>query len=214
MYYTCKVLCIVCQTIRNISHIFYTANPVKLNIQWKVSPSESVWRNVYLCAGEEGRLAYEQLDTVPREMVRLGTRRGTAVTTAFWEQQVQKPTLPFLCPTVPLIRGMRGAVPHKTTLYQGLMHRSVLTVVIIFFFYHHSHYYWCSFWLPFNYWLVIVEVPEFALVRGMYIEHILVVYCVAYPTWTTWDLCFSASGILRDVFNLTLIITQSVYVSK
>ncbi|KAM9493247.1 rho family-interacting cell polarization regulator 2 isoform 2-T2 [Clarias gariepinus] len=36
-----------------------------------------------LTFGEEGRLAYEQLDTVPREMVRLGTRRGTAVTTAF-----------------------------------------------------------------------------------------------------------------------------------
>uniref|UniRef100_A0A8C9W4C0 Rho family-interacting cell polarization regulator 2 n=2 Tax=Scleropages formosus TaxID=113540 RepID=A0A8C9W4C0_SCLFO len=36
-----------------------------------------------LALGEEGRLAYEQLDTVPREMVRLGTRRGNAVTTAF-----------------------------------------------------------------------------------------------------------------------------------
>ncbi|XP_046690374.1 rho family-interacting cell polarization regulator 2 isoform X2 [Silurus meridionalis] len=36
-----------------------------------------------LTFGEEGRLAYEQLDTVPREMVRLGTRRSTAVTTAF-----------------------------------------------------------------------------------------------------------------------------------
>ncbi|XP_066531420.1 rho family-interacting cell polarization regulator 2 isoform X2 [Hoplias malabaricus] len=36
-----------------------------------------------LTFGEEGRLAYEQLDTVPREMVRLGTRRGNAVTTAF-----------------------------------------------------------------------------------------------------------------------------------
>ncbi|KAG9355496.1 hypothetical protein JZ751_000334 [Albula glossodonta] len=36
-----------------------------------------------LTLGEEGRLAYEQLDTVPREMVRLGTRRGNAVTTAF-----------------------------------------------------------------------------------------------------------------------------------
>ncbi|XP_060798723.1 rho family-interacting cell polarization regulator 2 isoform X2 [Neoarius graeffei] len=36
-----------------------------------------------LTFGEEGRLAYEQLDTVPREMVRLGTRRGTAVSTAF-----------------------------------------------------------------------------------------------------------------------------------
>lgn len=34
-------------------------------------------------AGEEGRLAYEQLDTVPGEMIRLGTRRGNAVTTAF-----------------------------------------------------------------------------------------------------------------------------------
>uniref|UniRef100_A0A673Z784 Rho family-interacting cell polarization regulator 2 n=1 Tax=Salmo trutta TaxID=8032 RepID=A0A673Z784_SALTR len=32
---------------------------------------------------EEGRLAYEQLDTVPRELVQLGTRRGNAVTTAF-----------------------------------------------------------------------------------------------------------------------------------
>uniref|UniRef100_A0A3Q0RUE8 Rho family-interacting cell polarization regulator 2 n=1 Tax=Amphilophus citrinellus TaxID=61819 RepID=A0A3Q0RUE8_AMPCI len=32
---------------------------------------------------EEGRLAYEQLDTVPGEMIRLGTRRGNAVTTAF-----------------------------------------------------------------------------------------------------------------------------------
>ncbi|KAM9824330.1 rho family-interacting cell polarization regulator 2 [Neosynchiropus ocellatus] len=36
-----------------------------------------------LTLGEEGRLAYEQLDTMPREMVRLGTRRGNAVTTAF-----------------------------------------------------------------------------------------------------------------------------------
>lgn len=35
-------------------------------------------------AGEEGRLAYEQLDTVPGEMIRLGTRRGNDVTTAFW----------------------------------------------------------------------------------------------------------------------------------
>lgn len=37
-----------------------------------------------LLAGEEGRLAYEQLDTVPGEMIRLGTRRGNTVTTAFW----------------------------------------------------------------------------------------------------------------------------------
>ncbi|XP_031649017.1 rho family-interacting cell polarization regulator 2 isoform X4 [Oncorhynchus kisutch] len=36
-----------------------------------------------LTLGEEGRLAYEQLDTVPRELVQLGTRRGTTVTTAF-----------------------------------------------------------------------------------------------------------------------------------
>ncbi|XP_034400716.1 rho family-interacting cell polarization regulator 2 isoform X2 [Cyclopterus lumpus] len=36
-----------------------------------------------LTFGEEGRLAYEQLDTVPREILRLGTRRGNAVTTAF-----------------------------------------------------------------------------------------------------------------------------------
>ncbi|KAM8884926.1 rho family-interacting cell polarization regulator 2 isoform 1-T1 [Synchiropus picturatus] len=36
-----------------------------------------------LALGEDGRLAYEQLDTMPREMVRLGTRRGNAVTTAF-----------------------------------------------------------------------------------------------------------------------------------
>ncbi|XP_073678515.1 rho family-interacting cell polarization regulator 2 [Garra rufa] len=36
-----------------------------------------------LTLGEDGRLAYEQLDTVPREMVRLGTRRGNAVTTSF-----------------------------------------------------------------------------------------------------------------------------------
>eukprot|EP00063_Salmo_salar_P058919 XP_014033754.1 PREDICTED: protein FAM65B isoform X6 [Salmo salar] len=36
-----------------------------------------------LTLGEEGRLAYEQLDTVPRELVQLGTRRGNAVTTAF-----------------------------------------------------------------------------------------------------------------------------------
>uniref|UniRef100_W5MB09 Rho family-interacting cell polarization regulator 2 n=1 Tax=Lepisosteus oculatus TaxID=7918 RepID=W5MB09_LEPOC len=34
-------------------------------------------------SGEDGRLAYEQLDKVPREMVRVGTRRGNAVTTAF-----------------------------------------------------------------------------------------------------------------------------------
>ncbi|KAG7237774.1 hypothetical protein INR49_031787 [Caranx melampygus] len=36
-----------------------------------------------LTFGEEGRLAYEQLDTVPGEMIRLGARRGNAVTTAF-----------------------------------------------------------------------------------------------------------------------------------
>ncbi|XP_062291900.1 rho family-interacting cell polarization regulator 2 isoform X2 [Scomber scombrus] len=36
-----------------------------------------------LTFGEEGRLAYEQLDTVPGEIVRLGARRGNAVTTAF-----------------------------------------------------------------------------------------------------------------------------------
>uniref|UniRef100_A0A7N8WTP8 Rho family-interacting cell polarization regulator 2 n=1 Tax=Mastacembelus armatus TaxID=205130 RepID=A0A7N8WTP8_9TELE len=36
-----------------------------------------------LTLGEEGRLAYEQLDMVPGEMIRLGTRRGNAVTTAF-----------------------------------------------------------------------------------------------------------------------------------
>ncbi|MBN3317591.1 RIPR2 regulator, partial [Atractosteus spatula] len=36
-----------------------------------------------LTFGEDGRLAYEQLDKVPREMVRVGTRRGNAVTTAF-----------------------------------------------------------------------------------------------------------------------------------
>ncbi|XP_065804317.1 rho family-interacting cell polarization regulator 2 isoform X2 [Labrus bergylta] len=36
-----------------------------------------------LTFGEEGRLAYEQLDTVPREIIRLGMRRGNAVTTAF-----------------------------------------------------------------------------------------------------------------------------------
>lgn len=63
----------------------------------------------------------------------------------------------------------------KPLFHQVLMHRSVLAVVIIF--YDHSHYYWCSFWLPFNYWLILVEVPEFALVRGMYIEHIVVVLC-------------------------------------
>lgn len=34
--------------------------------------------------GEEGRLAYEQLDTLSGELIRLGTRRGNAVTTAFW----------------------------------------------------------------------------------------------------------------------------------
>uniref|UniRef100_A0A9J7YHU5 Rho family-interacting cell polarization regulator 2 n=1 Tax=Cyprinus carpio carpio TaxID=630221 RepID=A0A9J7YHU5_CYPCA len=38
---------------------------------------------VLLFPGEDGRLAYEQLDTVPREMVRLGTRRGNTVTTSF-----------------------------------------------------------------------------------------------------------------------------------
>lgn len=36
-----------------------------------------------LTFGEEGRLAYEQLDTMPGEIIRLGTRRGNAVTTAF-----------------------------------------------------------------------------------------------------------------------------------
>ncbi|XP_061102011.1 rho family-interacting cell polarization regulator 2-like isoform X3 [Conger conger] len=35
-----------------------------------------------LTFGEKGQLAYEQLDTAPREMVRLGTRRGNGVTTA------------------------------------------------------------------------------------------------------------------------------------
>lgn len=36
-----------------------------------------------LTFGDEGRLAYEQLDTLPGEMLRLGTRRGNAITTAF-----------------------------------------------------------------------------------------------------------------------------------
>ncbi|KAG8005341.1 Rho family-interacting cell polarization regulator 2, partial [Nibea albiflora] len=36
-----------------------------------------------LTFGEEGRLAYEQLDTVPGDIIHLGTRRGNAVTTAF-----------------------------------------------------------------------------------------------------------------------------------
>ncbi|KAJ0054958.1 hypothetical protein NL108_008676 [Boleophthalmus pectinirostris] len=36
-----------------------------------------------LTFGDEGRLAYEQLDAIPSEMLRLGTRRGNAVTTAF-----------------------------------------------------------------------------------------------------------------------------------
>uniref|UniRef100_A0AAV2K6V7 Rho family-interacting cell polarization regulator 2 n=1 Tax=Knipowitschia caucasica TaxID=637954 RepID=A0AAV2K6V7_KNICA len=36
-----------------------------------------------LTFGDEGRLAYEQLDAVSPEMLRLGTRRGIAVTTAF-----------------------------------------------------------------------------------------------------------------------------------
>nr|XP_020453227.1 protein FAM65B [Monopterus albus] len=36
-----------------------------------------------LTFGEEGRLAYEQLDKVPGEMIRLGPWRGNAVTTAF-----------------------------------------------------------------------------------------------------------------------------------
>lgn len=61
---------------KHITDTVYYANQVSVQ---KVSPSNVC----VLCAGEEGRLAYEQLDTVPREMVRLGTRRGTAVTTAF-----------------------------------------------------------------------------------------------------------------------------------
>lgn len=36
-----------------------------------------------LTFGDEGRLAYEQLDALPGEMFRLSTRRGNAVTTAF-----------------------------------------------------------------------------------------------------------------------------------
>ncbi|XP_061676879.1 rho family-interacting cell polarization regulator 2 isoform X2 [Syngnathoides biaculeatus] len=36
-----------------------------------------------LTLGEEGRLAYEQLDTVPREMIHLGGRRANAVSTTF-----------------------------------------------------------------------------------------------------------------------------------
>lgn len=36
-----------------------------------------------LTFGDDGRLAYEQLDVLPGEMLRLGTRRGNAVTTAF-----------------------------------------------------------------------------------------------------------------------------------
>ncbi|KAK7899066.1 hypothetical protein WMY93_019919 [Mugilogobius chulae] len=36
-----------------------------------------------LTFGDDGRLAYEQLDAVPGEMLRLGTRRSNAVTTAF-----------------------------------------------------------------------------------------------------------------------------------
>lgn len=54
-------------------------------------------------AGEEGRLAYEQLDTLPGEMIRLGTWRGNAVTTAFWaivpHKEIQQITSqPSFCP--------------------------------------------------------------------------------------------------------------------
>uniref|UniRef100_A0A672TL52 Uncharacterized protein n=1 Tax=Strigops habroptila TaxID=2489341 RepID=A0A672TL52_STRHB len=36
-----------------------------------------------LALGEDGRLAYEQLDKFPREFVRVGSRRGTDTATAF-----------------------------------------------------------------------------------------------------------------------------------
>ncbi|NXL90178.1 RIPR2 regulator, partial [Alectura lathami] len=36
-----------------------------------------------LSLGEDGRLAYEQLDKFPREFVKVGNRRGTEAATAF-----------------------------------------------------------------------------------------------------------------------------------
>lgn len=36
-----------------------------------------------LSLGEDGRLAYEQLDKFPREFVKVGSRRGTEVATIF-----------------------------------------------------------------------------------------------------------------------------------
>lgn len=38
---------------------------------------------LFLCSGEDGRLAYEQLDKFPREFVKVGGRRGTEAATAF-----------------------------------------------------------------------------------------------------------------------------------
>lgn len=35
------------------------------------------------CPGEDGRLAYEQLDKFPRDCVKVGGRHGTEVATAF-----------------------------------------------------------------------------------------------------------------------------------
>lgn len=38
---------------------------------------------IILHSGEDGRLAYEQLDKFPREFVKVGNRRGTEAATAF-----------------------------------------------------------------------------------------------------------------------------------
>lgn len=37
----------------------------------------------FLCPGEDGRLAYEQLDKFPRDCVKVGECHGTEVATAF-----------------------------------------------------------------------------------------------------------------------------------
>lgn len=61
-------------------------------------------------------------------------------------------------------------------------------------------------------WLVLDAVREFALVRGMYIEHMIIVvlYGVSYLNYLDRLVLLSFRDSLRDVFNLTLVIIQSV----
>uniref|UniRef100_A0A673AP34 Rho family-interacting cell polarization regulator 2 n=1 Tax=Sphaeramia orbicularis TaxID=375764 RepID=A0A673AP34_9TELE len=68
------------------THLLDLAREGELKLDLE-SAEVKLWRSTHdfrvSVAGEEGRLAYEQLDTLPGEMLRLGTRRSNAVTTAF-----------------------------------------------------------------------------------------------------------------------------------